>query len=212
MNIGILGAGNVGLALSKGLVHAGHHVLISSRDPKNSKYFAWKHDVGNNGDITTFNIAAQLAEIIIVALPWSCLKEVLEKIDPAHLKNKTIIDVSNAVQFDNAPRLLFDSTSAGELIQGLLPDSYVVKTLNTISDKKMVHPNFIEGMPTMFISGNEIHSKNQVKSLLNDLGWIDIVDLGDIRQSRLQESIMLVCVISEIQLQSPDSAFALLKH
>ncbi len=157
-------------------------------------------------------MAAQLAEIIIVALPWSCLKEVLEQIDPAYLKNKTIIDVSNAVQFDNGPRLLFNNTSAGEWVQELLPDCYVVKTLNTINDKKMVHPNFKEGVPVMFISGNEIHSKNQVKSLLKDLGWFDIIDLGDIRQSRLQESIMLACVISEIQLQSPHSAFALIKH
>jgi len=76
----------------------------------------------------------------------------------------------------------------------------------------MIYPKFREGSPIMFISGNNISSKNQVNSLLKDLGWPLIVDLGDIRQSRLQESIMLACVISENQLQSPGAAFALLRH
>ncbi|MDF2962666.1 MAG: hypothetical protein K0S39_4401 [Paenibacillus sp.] len=212
MKIGILGAGNVGKILGKGLVMAGYHVLISSRESHNPKHFSWKQEVGESGDITSFNEAAQFGEIIIAALPWSCLKDVLETIDPVYLKNKTVIDVSNAVYFDNGPRLLLNDTSAGAIVQELLPESHVVKTLNTISDKIMIHPNFKEGSPIMFISGNDNPSKDQVRALLKDLGWSTIVDLGDIRQSRLQESIMLACVISEIQLQSPGSAFALLRN
>lgn len=64
----------------------------------------------------------------------------------------------------------------------------------------------------MFVSGNHAPSKDQVRVLLNDLGWSTVVDLGDIRQSLLQESIMLACVISEFQLQYPGSSFALLRH
>ncbi|AKG37327.1 NADPH-dependent F420 reductase [Paenibacillus durus] len=212
MNIGILGAGNVGKILGKGLVLAGHHVLISSREPHDPKHFFWKQEVDKSGDVTSFDEAAQFGEIIIAALPWFCLKDVVETIDPGYLKNKTVIDVSNAVHFDNGPRLLLVDTSAGEIVQKLLPESQVVKTLNTISDKIMIHPKFKEGSPIMFISGNNNCSKDQVSALLKDLGWSTIVDLGDIRQSRLQESIMLACVISEIQLQSPGSAFALLRH
>lgn len=62
----------------------------------------------------------------------------------------------------------------------------------------------------MFMSGNNLESKEQVRTLLKDLGWSTVIDLGDISRSRLQESIMLACVISEIQLQSPGAAFALL--
>lgn len=60
----------------------------------------------------------------------------------------------------------------------------------------------------MFMCGNNNSSKDQVRALLKDIGWTTVVDLGDIRQSLLQESIMLACVISEIQLHSPGSAFA----
>ncbi|MFF2483501.1 NADPH-dependent F420 reductase [Paenibacillus sp. NPDC058071] len=212
MNIGILGAGNVGKILGKGLGMAGHQVVISSRDPLDSNHFSWRQEEGMSVRIASFEEAARFGEVIIVALPWFCLKDVIETIDPAYFKNKTVIDVSNAVHFVNGPRLLLNDTSAGEIVQEMLTDSHVVKTLNTVSDKIMIHPNFNEGSPIMFISGNHTSSKKQVHALLKDIGWSTIVDLGDIRQSRLQESIMLACVISEIQLESPGSAFALLTH
>lgn len=212
MRIGILGAGNVGQSLGKRLAKSGHQILISSRTPHSGKHDLWKHEVGNSGDIGSFAEAAQFGEVIIAALPWAHMKEVIETIEPVYLKNKTVIDVSNAVHFDNGPRLLLTNTSAGEIVQSILPESHVVKTLNTVSDKIMVNPRYKEGSPIMFVSGNHAPSKDQVRVLLNDLGWSTVVDLGDIRQSLLQESIMLACVISEIQLQSPGSSFALLRH
>lgn len=212
MRIGILGAGNAAQSLGKGLAKSGHQILISSRTPRSGKHDLWKHEVGDSGDIASFAEAAQFGEVIIAALPWAKMKEVIETIEPVYLKNKTVIDVSNAVHFDNGPRLLLTNTSAGEIVQSILPESHVVKTLNTVSDKIMVNPRYKEGSPIMFVSGNHAPSKDQVKDLLNDLGWSTVVDLGDIRQSLLQESIMLACVISEIQLQSPGSSFALLRH
>ncbi|MFC5406480.1 NADPH-dependent F420 reductase [Cohnella soli] len=211
MNIGIVGAGNVGKILGKGLVAAGHCVAISGREPHDPKHLTWKQEVGASGDITSFNEAALFGELIIVALPWSCLKDVVETINPIYWKNKTVIDISNAVHFDGGLRLQLVDTSAGEIVQQLLPESHVVKTLNNVNDKIMVDPKFNDGTPLMFVSGNNPSSKNQAQTLLKDLGWSTIVDLGDIRQSRLQESIMVACVISEIQLQSPGSAFALLQ-
>ncbi|GAA3400239.1 NADPH-dependent F420 reductase [Paenibacillus hodogayensis] len=212
MRVGILGAGHVGKMLGKGLALAGYQVRISSREPHNPKHVPWKQEVGESGDITSYDEAAQFGEMMILALPWSCLKDVLETIDPVKLKNKTVIDVSNALYVDKGPRLLLEDTSAGAIVQELLPESHVVKTLNTVSEKVMIHPSFKEGSPIMFMSGNDNPSKDQVRTLLIDLGWSMIVDLGDIGQSRLQESIMLACVISEIQLQAPHSAFALLRQ
>ncbi|MBW7455353.1 NADPH-dependent F420 reductase [Paenibacillus sepulcri] len=211
MNIGIIGAGSVGAGIGHGLIRAGHHAAISSRDPQHAKHGAWKQAAGGQGDVVSFNEAARFGELIVMALPWSCAADVLDNIDHSYMKNKTVIDVSNAVEFSSGPRLLYDNTSAGEIMQQMLPESRVVKTLNTVSDKRMVRPAYREGVPVMFMSGNERHAKNQAAFLLNDLGWKDVVDLGDIRQSRLQESIMLACVISEIRLQSPGAAFALLR-
>lgn len=210
MKIGILGSGNVGKALAKGLAVSGHRVVVSSREPDHPKHASWKKDIGSSVGMVTFDEAVRFGETVILALPWEGLKYVLESIDPANIKNKTVIDVSNAVSFDGGPRLLHNETSAGEIVQQLLPDSFVVKTLNIVSDQIMVHPHFSGGSPVMFMSGNNLESKEQVRTLLKDLGWSTVIDLGDISRSRLQESIMLACVISEMKLQSPGSAFALL--
>lgn len=210
MKIGIWGSGNVGKTLAKGLAVSGHRVVVSSREPDHPKHASWKKETGSSVGMVTFDEAARFGETMILALPWNGLKDVLESIDPTCLKNKTVIDVSNAVSFDGGPRLLHNETSAGEIIQQLLPDSSIVKTLNIVSDQIMVHPHFSEGSPVMFMSGNNLESKEQVRTLLKDLGWSTVIDLGDISRSRLQESIMLACVISEMQLQSPGLAFALL--
>lgn len=210
MKIGILGSGNVGKALGKGLAMSGHSVRVSSREPDHPKHASWKQEGGDPVEMASFHEAARFGETIILALPWDGLKDVLESIDPADLKNKIVIDVSNAVTFNRGPRLLHNESSAGEIVQQLLPDSYVVKTLNIVSDQIMNHPHFSAGSPVMFMSGNNLQAKVTVRTLLQDLGWSTIVDLGDISRSRLQESIMLACVISEMQLQSPGAAFALL--
>ncbi|OZB90140.1 NADPH-dependent F420 reductase [Paenibacillus sp. XY044] len=212
MKIGILGSRHVGKALGKGLAMSGYSVVVSGREPDHPKHAAWKQEAGDSVKMVSFHEAARFGETIILALPWDGLQDVLETIGPVHLNNKTVIDVSNAVHFDNGPRLLLNGSSTGEIVQQLLPGSYVVKTLNIISDQIMVHPHFDEGSPVMFMSGNDPESKEQVRAILKDLGWSTVVDLGSISQSRLQESIMLACVISEIQLQSPGAAFALLTH
>lgn len=46
-----------------------------------------------------------------------------------------------------------------------------------------------------WVSGNNGESKQQVIGLLNDLGWTQVFDLGDIHQSILQESIGLTLSI-----------------
>ncbi|WP_176220603.1 NADPH-dependent F420 reductase [Cohnella massiliensis] len=211
MKIGILGAGRVGKTIGEGLIRAGHEVRIGSRDPEHAKHREWKREAGGKGDVVSLNEAARFGDPVFAALPWDGLKEALERLEPGVLKNKTVVDVTNAVRFEDGPRLMYGDTSAGELVQRWLPDSSVVKTLNTVSDSRMVHPSFRDGMPAMFVSGNDARAKNQVKSLLEDLGWRDMIDLGDIRQSRLQEALMLACVISEIRLGSPGMAFALLR-
>lgn len=212
MRIGILGAGHTGKALGRGLIQAGHECFISSREPECSRHLEWMEETGTEGQIVTFKQAAQYGELIILALPWSGLKDVLDTIDPEHLNNKTVIDISNAIHFDRGPKLMYNSTSAGECIQSWLPESQVVKTLNTVNAALMAHPRFTEGIPVMFVSGNHTGAKAQTVKLLHELGWSQVIDLGDIWHSRLQESIMLACVISESRLDASGAAFSLLQR
>jgi predicted dinucleotide-binding enzyme len=83
-----------------------------------------------------------------------------------------------------------NTNSLGEEIQKLLPEANVVKTLNIVNCEVMVDPAKSGGDPTMFISGNNNEAKEKVKGLLNQFGWKDIIDLGDITTARGTEMLL----------------------
>jgi len=211
MKIGIIGAGNVGKVLAKGWIDAGHTVIISSRDPKSESLFTWKEQMGASCLTGDFEQAAEFGELIVLAINWSGIEQVLKKIGHGPLRNKVVIDLSNAVEFSETPQLALKGISAGELIQQWLPDSCVVKTLNMVGSSTMVNPQYTEGNPVMFLCGNDADARQTVTNLLKDIGWKDIVDIGDITRSGLLESLMLTCLISEIKAGGFGAAFALLR-
>ncbi|MBO9635164.1 MAG: NAD(P)-binding domain-containing protein [Chitinophagaceae bacterium] len=211
MKIGIIGAGSVGKVLAKGWLDSGHTVKISSRDPMSESLFTWKEQMGPDCHIATFEEAAAFGEVIVLAINWSGVEGVLKKIGQDALQQKVIIDLSNAVEFSETPQLALKNTSAGELIQQWLPNSRVVKTLNMVGSATMVNPHYDQGIPVMYLCGNDAEAKETVGQLLRDIGWEDRIDLGDITRSGLLESLMLTCLISEIRQQEFGFAFALLR-
>ncbi|HZF64504.1 MAG TPA: hypothetical protein VEZ55_08470, partial [Chitinophagaceae bacterium] len=95
------------------------------------------------------------------------------------------------------PRLLEglgNTTSLGEEIQKLLPNTYVVKTLNTVNYKLMVDARLVNaGDHDLFISGNNADAKNKVKHFLVDnFHWKAdrLIDLGGIETARTTEAIV----------------------
>ncbi len=83
-----------------------------------------------------------------------------------------------------------NTNSLGEEIQALLPGANVVKTLNIVNCEVMVDAKKSGGDPTMFIAGNNAQAKEEVKKLLRQFGWNDIIDLGDISGARGMEMLL----------------------
>lgn len=128
--------------------------------------------------------------------PWTAIEGVLKSLDATSLAGKVLIDLSNNIEFGAVPKLAFHDLSMGELIQQWLPDTYVLKTLNVVPSDLMVNPALRGVVPAiMWVAGEEPTAKNTVTTLLHDLGWEEVFDLGGIRQSRLQESLGLLTSI-----------------
>ncbi|MGC0403527.1 putative dinucleotide-binding enzyme [Streptomyces sp. SAI-126] len=74
-----------------------------------------------------------------------------------------------------------------------LPDTRVVKTLNTMLHPVMTAPAALAQPPTAFLSGEDAEAKQVVRGLLADLGrqqeWI--TDLGGIETARATEAAIL---------------------
>lgn len=211
MKIGFLGSGNVAKTLGAAFAARGHTVRIGSRTPSAEPLQAWSRDAGVPA--VSLREAAESAEIVIPAVqPWTALQPLLEGIGAEAFAGKIVIDLGNAVDWTaRPPRLALPESSLGEQVQSWLPASRVVKTLNTIPAARMADPFYADGVPTLLMAGNDAEAKATVAGLLREIGWADLVDLGDIRQSRLLESFMLTTLLAEFATKARGTAFALLR-
>lgn len=213
MKFAVIGSGDVGQALARGLVDAGHSVMIGTRNTS-KKDLAWakKHDKSKLS-IGSFAEAADFGEMAFLAVAWHATENVLGIVRP-ELSGKIVIDVTNPLQFteDDGPQLAIGHTmSAGEMVQQTLVDSHIVKTLNTINYRHMVRPKFKDGTPTMFMCGNNMSAKAKVRELLIQLGWQDIQDIGTIEKSRLLEPLCLLWIEFGVANDTWDHAVSILR-
>jgi 8-hydroxy-5-deazaflavin:NADPH oxidoreductase len=192
MKIGIIGSGGVGQALAKDLSALGHQVSIGTRNPDKLADFAAANP---KVQIGSFSDAAQFGESVMLATHWAGTQNALELAGAGNLAGKLVWDITNPLDFSSGkPELALGwNTSAGELVQSWLPQSKVVKALNTITASNMLQPSNIGGSPDMFIAGNDTDAKLEVTKLLEGVGW-GVVDLGDITKSRLLEPLALIWI------------------
>jgi 8-hydroxy-5-deazaflavin:NADPH oxidoreductase len=191
-NIGILGSGRVGTALATKLAAAQYTVTVGSLDAAKAAA-KWTGPPVRHADQRE---AARDSSIVINATPGdSSLARLAEM--RAELDGKILVDVSNATErgSDGLPgALCYPNSSLAERLQQALPNTRVVKTLNTMLFTVMTNPTSLSTPPTVFVSGNDGEAKATVSSLLVDLGWAPewIADLGDVTTARGPEALMLL--------------------
>ncbi|MQY18113.1 NADPH-dependent F420 reductase [Nocardia macrotermitis] len=175
--IAVLGGGRVGGGLAAALTAAGHRVTVAGRTPGAAA------------------AAARTARIVINATPGAGSVERLTALRE-QLRGKILVDVSNATVDgpDGLPAgLMYPDSSLAEQLQEALPDTHVVKTLNTMLYSVMTAPAALTQPPTAFLSGNDPQAKRIVGDLLTELGWHPewITDLGGIETARATEAAIL---------------------
>lgn len=197
-SVTILGNGVVGIQLGRGFVALGYDVVFASRDPDNDKSRAALALVSGSRALQPRDAIATTPEdgIIAVALPWSAVGTTLSSLSPDPFAGRIVIDASNPLDFSQgSPRLALGfSDSAGETVQRLLPHSLVVKAFNTIGAGLFVQPHFTDGVPDMFIAGNNAEAKSEVDAIVRGFGWRKSIDAGDISASRLLEPLAMLWI------------------
>ena len=194
MKVGILGSGMVGQNLAPAFVQTGHEIIIGTRNPNSEKIKEFIKELGSNIKVGTFEEAAMYGEIAIFAINWAGVENAIQLANPQNLAGKIVIDTTNPLDFSTGKLKLATKgdDSAGETVQRLLPSSKVVKAFNIIGATDMFKPQFVDGPPTMFISGNDQEAKNQVTELLHTFGWPDVINLGSMENSWYFESLLMV--------------------
>ncbi|MBW8638944.1 NAD(P)-binding domain-containing protein [Hoeflea sp. WL0058] len=189
-NIAILGSGRVASAIATRLAASGQNFVVGIVDPEKPSD-RWS---GPNTEFKSTSEAIAASDIIFNATPGETSVAFLSPLQ-SELAGKVLVDVSNAMRRDEAGMpvgLLYPDSSVAEHLQAALPDTAVVKTLNTMLFAVMANPECLSPMATVFLSGNETSAKEHVHALLRTMGWQEevIEDLGPIASARGPESFM----------------------
>ena len=206
MKIGILGTGDVARALAKGFALTGHEVKFGTRDPSSDK--------AKPLSAVTFADAATFADVAVLATLWAGTENALRLAGPDRLAGKVVIDTTNALDFSQGPppRLaLGHSDSAGEQVQRWLPKARVVKAFNIVGNAFMVQPKFPDGVPDMFLCGNDATAKRTVGEICTAFGWPPVIDLGGIEMSRYLEPLAMIWIVYGFKTNTWSHAFKLLR-
>lgn len=213
MRVGILGSGDVGQALGRGFAAEGHDVKLGTREPQSGKLDEWKAAAGTRASVGTPAETAAFGEIVVIALPWSGVKNGLDLAGLENFANKVVIDATNPLVFsEGAPPglALGHNDSGGEQMQRWLPDANVVKAFNIVGNGLFYKPKFADGPPTMFIAGNVDAAKHTVTDVLTSFGW-ETIDIGGIEGARLLEPMCILWVAAAIRSGNRNQAFKLLR-
>ena len=227
MKISILGTGIVGQTIAEKLSGQGYEVYIGTRDAEKTKSntevnqmagrsFADWYSNNQSINIVNFNAIPSDTDMVINATSGVASLEALNLVGKDNLKGKVILDIANPLDFSKgmpATLSVCNTDSLGEQIQREFPDSYVVKSLNTMNCYLMVNPKMIEGNHCVFVGGNDDNAKKKVTDLLNTFGWEsnNIVDLGDITSARGTEMLLPIWLRLWGALGSPEFNFGIVK-
>ena len=218
MNIGILGTGMVGETIGSALIAKGHKVMMGSRSKDNPKAVDWVSKSGANASQDTFSEVAAFGEIVFNCTKGEAALEVMQMTGAENLKGKILIDVSNPLDFSKGmpPTLsIVNDNSLGEEIQKALPETKVIKTLNTLTCNLMVNPGLVGGGDhDIFVCGNDEAARKTVAGFLSEnFGWVKehIIDLGDITNSRGTEQLLPIWIRLMVTLGTPMFQFKIVK-
>lgn len=212
MKVAILGSGMVGQTLGTGFATRGHEVMLGTRDPSQEKVREWTRRAPGKANAGTFAEAALFGEVAVLATLWSGTRSAIELARPVNLRGKVVIDVTNPLDFSSGrPQLALGwNDSGGEQVQRWLSESRVVKAWNIVTAATMVNPLRQEGLPDMWIAGDDAAAKQTVEVILAEFGW-PVIDLGGIECARLLEPMAMVWIRYFLDTKDFRHAFKLLR-
>lgn len=208
---GVLGSGEVGQVLAKGLAANGHDVRIGTRSPGKLAEFSKSTGIPE----ASFQDVAAWAEALVLAVLGTAALDAVSLAGPANLNGKLVIDTTNPIS-DEPPQdgvlcyFTGPNESLMERLQAAHPGIAFVKAFNSVGSDLMVHPMLSGGPPTMFYCGDDAAAKAVVAKVLEQFGW-EGADMGGAVSARALEPLAKLWCIPGFRENDWMHAFRLLR-
>ncbi len=138
MKTAIIGTGNIGSRLARNLTNGGEKIIVANRVLSAAEKFA--RELGVNATAMTISDAISTADVIIMAVYFDVIKEMLSSYRSA-LEGKIVVDPSNPIAPDGNggfKKTIPPDQSSGQILVKLLPEgAELVKAFGTLGAESL---------------------------------------------------------------------------
>ena len=187
MKIGIIGAGNIGTALTRRFAAVGHQVFVAnSRGPATLGALAAE----TGATAVTAHEAARHGDVVVVTIPEKAIAHLPRDLFAGVAESVVVVDTGNYYPRQRDGRI--------EAIEAGLPESRwveqqighpVIKAFNNIYAKHLLEngkPAGTAGRIALPVAGDHAEAKSVVLRLVDELGF-DAIDAGGLDESWRQQ-------------------------
>ena len=186
------GTGPQGRGLARRFAAAGLPVVIGSRSAERAEETATALADATGGKVTGADNrgAAEVGDIVVVAVPWDWHGDLLRDLAPA-LAGKIVVDCVNPLGFDKqgAYALPVEEGSAAQQAEALLPDSTVVDAFHNDSAVKLEDPDVAEVDTDVLVLGDVREATDLVQDLADTIPGVRGVYGGRLRNAHQVEAL-----------------------
>ena len=183
MKFAIIGSGNVGTSVARGVTAAGHDVVVADPSAERLTAIADKAPV----QTTASNQEAVTgSDVVVLAVPFDSVEGIAAGLRD-DLAGKIVIDVTNPLAPDLSG-LTTNGASAAELVQQAAPAARVVKAFNTVLAANQADASVDGTQLDGFVAGDDDDAKQAVLGVLEQIGFRPI-DVGPLSAARHLEGM-----------------------
>ncbi|HET6867474.1 MAG TPA: NADPH-dependent F420 reductase [Solirubrobacteraceae bacterium] len=184
MDITIIGTGNMSRGIASRALAGGHSVTLLGHEAGKAEALAGEL----SGDVRAGTVGDALAgDIIVLAIPYGAIDDVVGQYGD-QLSGKTVVDITNPVDFSSFTPLSVEAGSAAAEIARKAPGAKVVKAFNTTFAGTLVAGD-VAGQPLdVFIASDDEAAKANVRELVES-GGMRPVDAGALARAHELEAL-----------------------
>ncbi len=194
MNVTIIGTGRMSRSLSMRLLEGGHNITLLEHTPGRAQALAEElKDQPSGGSIAPAKPGTLPGEVVILAVPYRAAESTLQEYKHL-LADKTLVDITNPVNYQTMEPLLPGSSGAEQIAMLVPSGTPVVKAFNTVFAATL-QTGRVGNMPLdIFIAGDNPDSKAKVVQLIESAG-MRAIDAGPLVRARQLEALGLLHMI-----------------